>query len=193
MDYLFFLNSAALGAGLAMDAFSVSLANGLHEPQMPPRRMSLIAGAYALFQYSMPMIGWVCVRTIAEKFDSFQKLIPYIALILLLYIGGKMLIEGLRERNEEGEAGSGHVLRPGELLLQGIATSIDALSVGFTIEKYNLVMANAASMIIGAVTFVICVAGLAIGKKAGTHLSWKASVLGGCILIAIGVEIFITG
>ena len=193
LDFLFLLNSAALGAGLAMDAFSVSLANGLHEPRMPRGRMGLIAGVYALFQYSMPMIGWICVRTIAEKFVSFQKLIPYIALILLLYIGGKMLIEGLKERKEEGDTGSGHALRPGELLLQGIATSIDALSVGFTIEKYNLVMANAASMIIGIVTFVICVCGLAVGKKAGTRLSWKASVLGGCILIGIGLEIFITG
>ena len=193
MNFVFILNSAALGVGLAMDAFSVSLANGLHEPRMRHGRMALIAGVYALFQYAMPMIGWGCVRTVAEKLVSFQKLVPYIALVLLLYIGGKMLIEGIRERKEEGETESGRVLRFRDLLIQGIATSIDALSVGFTIEKYNLVMANAASMIIGAVTFVICVAGLALGKKAGTHLSWKASVLGGCILIAIGVEIFVTG
>ena len=194
MDAVFLLNSAALGVGLAMDAFSVSMANGLHEPHMRPRRMSGIAGVYAFFQYAMPMIGWICVHTIVQLFTSFERLIPWIALALLLYIGGKMLIEGLQER------GSGPELKTGrrrlslrDLLIQGIATSIDALSVGFTIAEYDAVMANLAALIIAGVTFVICMGGLVIGKKAGTRLSWKASVLGGCILIAIGIEIFVRG
>ena len=192
MDFLFFLNSIALGVGLAMDAFSVSMANGLHEPKMSLRRMCLVAGVYALFQYAMPIIGWVCVR-----------LIPWIALLLLAYIGGKMLLEGLQERSAENAAGSeagaaqnpnpAHVLTGRLLLLQGIATSIDALSVGFTIEEYNFMTANVAALIIAAVTFVICMGGVKIGKVAGTRLSWKASVLGGCILIAIGIEIFVKG
>ena len=204
MDLLFFLNSALLGAGLAMDAFSVSLANGLHEPEMPLPRMCLVAGVYALFQYAMPMIGWVCVHTIVELFSSFERMIPWIALALLLFIGGKMLLEGLRERREEAaETASGgstahspnpaHVLTGRLLLLQGVATSIDALSVGFTIEEYNFTTANVAALIIAAVTFAICMGGLKIGKIAGTKLSWKASVLGGCILIGIGIEIFLKG
>ena len=193
MDFLFFLNSALLGVGLAMDAFSVSLANGLHEPKMPLRRMCLVAGVYALFQYAMPMLGWICVHTVVELFSSFERFIPWIALFLLLYIGGKMLIEGLRERNAEEGAQQPHVLTAGLLLLQGIATSIDALSVGFTIAEYDFGMANVAGLIIAAVTFIICILGLVLGKKAGTRLSWKASVLGGCILIAIGVEIFLKG
>ena len=204
MNYLFFLNSALLGAGLAMDAFSVSLANGLHEPEMPLPRMCLVAGVYALFQYAMPMIGWVCVHTIVELFASFERMIPWIALLLLLYIGGKMLLEGLHERHEEAaEAEPGgstaqspnpaHVLTGRLLLLQGVATSIDALSVGFTIEEYNFATANVAALIIAAVTFAICMGGLKIGKIAGTKLSWKASVLGGCILIGIGIEIFLKG
>ncbi len=204
MDLLFFLNSALLGAGLAMDAFSVSLANGLHEPEMPLPRMCLAAGVYALFQYAMPMIGWICVHTIVEFFASFERMIPWIALALLLYIGGKMLLEGLHERREEASAAEpggsaaqspnpAHVLTGRLLLLQGVATSIDALSVGFTIEEYNFATANVAALIIAAVTFAICMGGLKIGKIAGTRLSWKASVLGGCILIGIGIEIFLKG
>lgn len=193
MDFLFILNSAALGVGLAMDAFSVSLANGLHEPEMRGKRMCGIAGVYALFQYAMPMIGWVCVHTIVEMFSAFEKAIPWIALILLVYIGGKMLREGVEERSvPEGETVQ-HAVSGKDLLIQGIATSIDALSVGFAIAEYGFVMANTAGLIIGAVTFVICIGGLMIGRRAGTRLSWKASVLGGCILIAIGLEIFLKG
>ena len=194
MSLVFVLNSVALGVGLAMDAFSVSLANGLHEPQMRRNRLCLIAGVYAFFQYIMPMIGWVCVHTILEAFSSFEKFIPWIALILLLYIGGKMVKEGLSERadkeeKEEADRGASKA----DLLVQGVATSIDALSVGFTIAEYDFAMANCAGLIIAAVTFVICVGGLLIGRRAGTKLAWKASVLGGCILIAIGIEIFLKG
>jgi len=195
MNLLFIANSAALGVGLAMDAFSVSLANGLHEPYMKRKRICAIAGVYAFFQYIMPMIGWVCVHTILEAFSQFRQFIPWIALLLLLYIGGKMILEGLEERNtdEEELAAQDRSASEKDLLIQGIATSIDALSVGFTIAEYELVMANAAALIIAAVTFVICVGGLLIGRKAGTRLSWKASILGGCILIAIGIEIFVKG
>lgn len=195
MNLLFIANSAALGVGLAMDAFSVSLANGLHEPYMKRKRICAIAGVYAFFQYIMPMIGWVCVHTIREAFSQFRQFIPWIALLLLLYIGGKMILEGLEERNtdEEELAAQDRSASEKDLLIQGIATSIDALSVGFTIAEYDLVMANAAGLIIAAVTFAICVGGLMIGRKAGTRLSWKASILGGCILIAIGIEIFVKG
>ena len=96
MNALFFLNSALLGVGLAMDAFSVSLARGLVEPHMKKSRMALIAGTFAAFQFAMPMIGWVCVHTIANYFTSFQRLIPWIALALLGYIGSKLLVEGIR-------------------------------------------------------------------------------------------------
>lgn len=186
----FFTNSFLLGVGLAMDAFSVSMANGLHEPAMKKGRMSMIAGCYAFFQFLMPMIGWICVHTIVESFKAFDKFVPWIALILLVYIGGKMLIEGITCK-EDGESCA--ALSGGALLVQGIATSIDALSVGFTIADYGLVMAVTASLIIAAVTFFICMGGLKIGKTVGTKLSGKASILGGVILIAIGVEIFLKG
>ena len=191
MSFIFIINSMLLGTGLAMDAFSVSLANGLREPAMRKGRMCLIAGVYALFQYAMPMTGWILVHTIVELFSSFEKAVPYIALALLLYLGGNMVIEGIHERNKKTEEEEKTKVKTGELLVQGLATSIDALSVGFTIEAYDLMLANTASVIIGLVTFVICIAGLYAGRKLGTRLSWGASVLGGCILIAIGLEIFI--
>lgn len=187
---VFFINSVLLGVGLAMDAFSVSLANGLNEPKMKAGRVCIIAGVFAVFQALMPMTGWICVHTILQYFKVFEKMIPWIALILLAYIGGKMLWEGIKKDEEEEEkAAVGFV----GLLVQGVATSIDALSVGFTIAEYSWVMALVCSLIIAAVTFVICVGGLLIGKKFGTKLSNKASILGGVILIAIGLEIFITG
>ena len=189
IGFMFLFNSVLLGVGLAMDAFSVSLANGLNEPQMGTRRMCGIAGVFAFFQALMPMTGWVCIHTIVSHFQAFEKLIPWIALILLGYIGGKMLVEGIRgETPEEGAAR----LTFGVLMVQGIATSIDALSVGFTIADYDWVMALVASLLIATVTFAICMAGLCLGRKFGTKLAGKASILGGVILIGIGLEIFIS-
>ena len=186
---VFFINSALLGVGLAMDAFSVSMANGLHAPGMPKSTMAKIAGTFALFQAVMPMTGWVCVHTIVELFASFEVFIPWIALVLLGYIGGKMLADGIR--GEEAEEAA--ELSAGALFMQGVATSIDALSVGFTISEYGWLMALTAAVIIAVVTFILCMAGLRIGKKFGTQLSGKANILGGIILIGIGLEIFITG
>ena len=188
---LFLINSILIGVGLAMDAFSVSLANGLNAPILSRGMRAAIPLTFAGFQFLMPMIGWFCVRSIAEAFTAFQKVIPWIALGLLLFIGGKMLFEGIRNRNTETREDA--ALKPHTLLVQGIATSIDALSVGFTIEDYRFGRALTACLIIAAVTFVICFCGLKIGQRFGTRLSWKATILGGVILIGIGIEIFITG
>ena len=189
-NFVFFFNSFLLGVGLAMDAFSVSLANGLREPKMARRKMCVVAGVFAVFQALMPLLGWLCVHTVLEYFSAFEKFIPWIALGLLGWIGGKMLLEGLRgEACEEETCGVGLTA----LLVQGVATSIDALSVGFTIAEYDALMALVCAVIIAAVTFVICLGGIAIGKKFGTHLAGKAGILGGVILIFIGLEIFISG
>lgn len=188
-NFRFFFNSILLGVGLAMDAFSVSMANGLNESKMTKKRMSGIAGVFAFFQFLMPMLGWICVHTIVQYFKVFEKFIPWIALFLLLYIGGSMLIEGIKGGEEEKSHGVGFKA----LLVQGVATSIDALSVGFTIADYGFVMALVCSLIIAVVTFFICIGGLQIGKTVGTKLTNKASILGGVILIFIGIEIFVTG
>ena len=186
-NLLFIFNSILFGIGLAMDAFSVSLANGLQNPHMPVSRSLIIAGTFGLFQTLMPLLGWVCVHYIAEAFQAFQRFIPWIALILLVMIGVKMIREGLHEQEEKES------LQGGALLIQGIATSIDALSVGFTIAEYDLVFAVIESLIIGAVTFGLCTAGVRLGGKIGTKLSGKATIIGGIILILIGIEIFVTG
>lgn len=189
-NFLFFMNSALLGVGLAMDAFSVSLANGMNEKKMKKSRMAYIAGVYAFFQFLMPMVGWICVHTIVQLFAQFQKCIPWIALILLLYIGGSMIWESVKGEEEIEEVKK---LSFAVLMLQGIATSIDALSVGFTIADYGFVMALVCSIIIAVVTFAICETGLYLGKTLGTKLTGKADVLGGVILTGIGIEIFVKG
>ena len=183
------LNSVLLGFGLAMDAFSVSLVNGLREPDMPKGRMAQIAGVFGGFQLLMPMIGWICVRTILEIFQSLTKYIPWVAFGLLLFIGGKMVVEGIR--NIEGQ--EAEQIGTGGLLMQGVATSIDALSVGLTMTDLNWIQALAESTLIGIVTFGICMGGILIGRKAGTKLSNKAGILGGLVLIAIGVKILVSG
>ena len=190
MGFGFFVQNILMGIGLAMDAFSVSVANGLNEPSMKKGKMLGIAGMFAFFQALMPMIGWICVHTVVQYFESFEKFIPWIALILLGYIGGKMIYEGLKgEDNDCSKPGLGF----GALVLQGIATSIDALSVGFTISEYKLCSALIAALVIAVVTFFICFGGIIIGRKAGTKLCGKAGIFGGVILVAIGVEIFLSG
>ncbi len=198
-NFLFFFNSILIGIGLAMDAFSVSLANGLSEPKMGKRKLVIIAATFAVFQAIMPLIGWVCVHSFVEKFSVFEKFIPWIALALLSFIGGKMLFEGIGDLKSErcngecpaSDCGTKPVTLV-SLLVQGIATSIDALSVGFTISEYSITEALVAALLIAAVTFVICAAGVLIGKKFGTALAGKSAIFGGAILIFIGLEIFIT-
>lgn len=186
----FFINSILLGAGLAMDAFSVSVANGMQDPDMRRPKQCQIAGTFAFFQCIMPLIGWAFVHTAVNLFSSFQRFIPWIALILLAFIGGKMLLEGFSGGLNEVKENTS--LSIGTLILQGIATSIDALSVGFTIADYGFLSALVCALLIAAVTFVICIAGILIGRKFGTKFSGKASIFGGVILIAIGIEIFVT-
>lgn len=192
MDFMFFVNSVLLGVGLAMDAFSVSIANGLKEKNMNVLRMSGISLVYAFFQFAMPLAGWICVHTVLVYFKRFEQFIPWIALILLSYIGGKMIFEGIRAKNEE-DGGAQKKISFAELFIQGVATSIDALSVGFTIADYNFFPALISCVIIAVVTFFISFGGLAVGKTIGAKLklNGKAAILGGSILIFIGIEIFV--
>ena len=192
MDWrLLILNSIFLGFGLALDAFSVSVADAMANPNMKSGKKISIALTFAVFQTLMPLVGWFCVRTIADKFSLFQKAIPYIALILLAYIGIKMIIESRKDGEEENEGVA--ALTFATLIIQGVATSIDALSVGFAIADYSSLEALVSTLIIGITTFIICIFGLELGKKVGKAFSDKATLFGGCILIIIGLEIFIKG
>ena len=186
MSGLFILNSVLLGVGLAMDAFSVSLANGLANHFLRIRTMCFIAGTFGFFQWLMPMTGWVCVNRIVDLFQVLLPLVPWASLVLLVAIGGLMIRDGLSGDEEDVKVSVGLCY----LLLQGFATSMDALSVGFTLAEYPFAKAMLASIIIGIVTFAICLAGLFLGKRFGMKLADKATILGGAILIGIGLEIF---
>lgn len=190
MTAAFTLNSVFLGIGLAMDAFSVSLANGLSDPKMRSRKILAIAGTFALFQALMPMLGWISVRRMVRCFQALKPLIPWVSLFLLIYIGIEMISAGRHHQQTTPEP-----LKLGlvTLLVQGVATSIDALSVGFTIAQYGTAAASLCAGIVAAVTFLICLAGVLIGRKLGTGLSGKAMILGGVILILVGTEIWLKG
>lgn len=220
-DWQFYLNGILLGVGLAMDACAVSMANGLNEPNMKVNKTTLVAAAFGFFQALMPMIGWVCVHYIAAQFAVVYKIVPYIALALLGFIGGKMLYEGFKHgkrENTEKCASATATEQTGTiqavatvqtdtstpnaeqtrkpltlwlLFTQAIATSIDALSVGFTISHYNAMEAFVTACVIAVITFGISFGAVFVGKKFGTKLGNKAEILGGFILIAIGLEIFI--
>lgn len=189
-NFQFFLSSFLLGIGLTMDAFSVSVADGLNEASMKKEKMVGIATTFAFFQFAMPMIGWVCVHTFVQKFQAFSYAIPWIALLLLSFIGGKMIYENIKGNSEEEENPKNLTFLA--LMLQGIATSIDALSVGFTISSYDWVSALVACIIIGLITLLFCLGGLFFGKKIGSKFSKRAEFIGGLILIGIGIEIFIS-
>lgn len=186
---MFFVNSILFGIGLAMDAFSVSLADGLREPQMKRGRLLTIAGLFGGFQGLMPLIGWFLVHTVVRFFEGFLNVTPWIALVLLLFIGGNMLREGIRG----GDLEDVNVLSAGTLLLQAVATSIDALSVGISIVRYSALQALVCALIIAVITFGLCVIGLRIGRRAADRLQGKAQILGGVILILLGIEICVTG
>lgn len=183
------ITSIFLGIGLAMDACAVSMANGLKEPQMKLRKIILIAFMFGLFQALMPFIGYLVGSAFLTK---IEWIIPFVALGLLGIVGGKMLYEGLEKKDEDDEL-KNKDLTFKVLIIQAIATSIDALSVGFTISDYKMIQAIVCVFIIAIVTFMICIVAVFIGKKFGTKLGKKAEILGGVILIAIGLEIFISG
>lgn len=184
----FFIRNTMLGVGLAMDACAVSMANGFNEPKMRLLKVFVIALFYAVFQAIMPLIGYFIGNALLSVIERF---IPWIALVLLLFLGGKTLIEGIKKKG--GDMKGGKTLTLWALAVQAVATSIDALSVGFTFAEYDLSAAIIAAAIIAAVTFALTFLSVIIGKKFGTVLGNKAEILGGIILIAIGVEIFITG
>lgn len=190
----FFINSILLGIALTMDAFSVSLANGFNEPNMKKKKTIFIALTFSIFQAIMPLIGWFLVHNFIEKFKQFEPFIPFIALGLLSFIGGKMIVEYIKNKNEQTKEEEKMEEKLGfwPLMLQGVATSIDALSVGFTIAEYSVQMAIVAALIIASITFLFCIVGVIIGKKFGTKFSSCAELIGGIILIVIGLEIFIT-
>ena len=194
---IWILTTIGLGAGLAMDACAVSMSNGLAEPKMKLGKIFTIAGFFGVFQIIMPIFGYLAVTvlsaTLGENFTRiFGYLVPWIALTLLLILGIKMIVEGIKEGKDSNKENEESVkkLTIGGLFVQAIATSIDALSVGVIYGNVVPLEAYTTFLIIGIVTFGISVAAVFIGKKFGTIFSNKATIAGGIILCAIGLEIF---
>lgn len=194
---IWILTAIGLGAGLAMDACAVSMSNGLAEPKMKLGKIFTIAGFFGVFQIIMPIFGYLAVTvlsaTLGENFTRiFGYLVPWIALTLLLILGIKMIVDGIKEGKDSNKENEESVkkLTIGGLFVQAIATSIDALSVGVIYGNVVPLEAYTTFLIIGIVTFGISVAAVFIGKKFGTIFSNKATIAGGIILCAIGLEIF---
>lgn len=194
---IWILTAIGLGAGLAMDACAVSMSNGLAEPKMKLGKIFTIAGFFGVFQIIMPIFGYLAVTvlsaTLGENFTRiFGYLVPWIALTLLLILGIKMIVEGIKEGKDSNKENEESVkkLTIGGLFVQAITTSIDALSVGVIYGNVVPLEAYTTFLIIGIVTFGISVAAVFIGKKFGTIFSNKATIAGGIILCAIGLEIF---
>lgn len=187
----FIISSILFGLGLAVDAFLISLAGGVNEPNAKRGKILASALVFALFQLAAPLIGRLCVRTVAERFLFFKECLSGIALAVLLFLGIKMLVEGLRQsKSKDGEKPKSGI---GALLLSAAVSSVDALSMGFTIAEYRLWTAVAGAGIIAAITFIAYTAGFFIGRKFGTRLADKAMVIGGILFIVMALEVFIRG
>lgn len=186
MDLNFYLQAIFLGVGLAMDACAVSMTNGLNNPKIGVKGILLIALMFAIFQGAMPLAGYFVGHGFLKYIEKF---IPWIALVLLLFLGINMIINGIK--NEQKENVCGLTLKI--IFVQAIATSIDALSVGFTFANYLIIEAVITVLFITIITFLICYVAVNIGKRFGAKLGSKAVILGGIILILIGINIFVRG
>lgn len=177
------------GFGLSMDAFAVAVCKGLAMRKVNRKQCFIIALFFGGFQAIMPLLGYLIGSTFARYIKQIDH---WIAFALLLYIGGKMIIEAVREKDEEIKVEKmDPPLDYKELLMMAVATSIDALAIGVTYSFMNVDIIEAVS-VIGLTTFVISGAGVYIGNIFGTKFEKKAQILGGAVLVFLGVRILVT-
>lgn len=167
-----------IGIGLAMDASTVSMTNGMIEPRMRLKKALFIALTFGILQGIMPIVGFFSGRLFAEFINSISH---YVAFIILTILGIIMILESLKK--EEGEV----KLTYPRIFVQGIATSIDALLIGLTFAILDVEIFGS-SLIISIITTLFCLTSIYLGKKFGTLLKNKAQILGGFILIGIGLN-----
>ena len=182
-----FLEIFLVAIGLSMDAFAVAICKGLAMPQINKKQTLLIGAYFAVFQALMPLAGWL----LGSQFAGYvTKLAPWIAFVLLLFIGGKMVWDTLHEDGKEEEEFANERLDLKELLLMAVATSIDALAMGNTFAFLSVSIGKASGLI-GCTTFVISALGVFIGNRFGAKYKDKASLTGGIILILIGCKVLL--
>lgn len=185
-----------LGVSLAMDAFAVSVTDGMCYGDLSRGRAVTIPITFGVFQAAMPLAGFFLGTLFINYIDSFDH---YVAFGLLLFIGGKMVLDGIKDLRGDDNKLSSKRFNYGEVLLQGVATSIDALAVGISmLSMAGITNKNVFGFvaIIGVVTFLISLTGIIIGKKIGKLFAEKASIaeiVGGVVLIAIGLKVLIEG
>jgi len=177
------LSILVIAFALSMDSFAVSVANGLTIRDLNPKRILIISFSLAFFQALMPLIGWLAGLGISEHIKEYDH---WIAFILLSFVGGKMIYEGLTKNGEEKDT----ELEILTLLSQSIATSIDAFVVGVSFALLNLSIV-APVIIIGTVTFGVSLMGLYLGKLFGKKLGKSVEVIGGIVLFGIGLKILL--
>ena len=194
-----FVEVLLMGVALSMDACAVGMTNGMSDCKMPLKKTLLIALFFGFFQFLMPVIGYFITGVIAGAFmQTFEMISAWISFGLLAFLGSKMVIDCLKSRGEDGKCNcASERLSIGKLCLQAIATSIDALAVGVTLQMAAISPEGLSlgvwwsTAIIGFTTFLLSIAAVYIGKCVGNKLADKASLLGGIVLIAIGLKILI--
>ncbi|MGN1077671.1 MAG: manganese efflux pump MntP family protein [Candidatus Gallimonas sp.] len=187
-----------IGAALAMDAVAVGMTDGMTEPRMPFSKVVAIAGAFALFQFLMPVLGYCFGSVFASV---VRKIAPWLSFAILLFLGGKMILDcakELTERKKFALRGRVKELTAAGLFAQAVATSIDALAVGVTLLAAETTRglpfsADLCALVIGGVTFALSFAAVLLGRRAGNFFAEKAEILGGAILVLIGVKILLEG
>lgn len=179
-----FVELFLIGVGLSADAFSVAVCKGLNMRKLNLKHAYIIALFFGVFQAVMPLIGYFLGTSFSSYIESFDH---WIAFALLAFIGGKMIVEVIREKDDEAEEQT-DVLKIGELTVMAVATSIDALAVGITFAflKVNILFSV---ILIGVTTFALSLLGVIIGNKFGAKYKSKAELAGGIILVLIGVKI----
>lgn len=184
-----FFDIFLIGVGLSMDAFAVSVCKGLGMTRVNKKQCFLIALFFGGFQALMPLLGWLLGTTVVEYIKHFDH---WISFLLLLYVGGKMVIDAIREwKDDSCPVCLDMPLHLKELFLLAVATSIDAFAVGITFSFLDVVIWTSI-VIIGFTTFVLSAAGVYIGNLFGGKFKSKAQLVGGIILIALGTRILIT-
>ena len=191
-----------LAVALAMDACAVAMTNGMTNPKLPLKRALLIGGFFGFFQFLMPLIGYFITGIIANAFlETFEKISAWISFALLVFLGGKMLFDcilSMRKCKKEGVCEcTCQDLSLGKLFMQAIATSIDALAVGVTLQMAAISVQGLAlgvwgsTLVIGGITFALAFGAVYLGKAMGNKLADKAGLFGGIVLIGIGVKILV--
>ena len=203
-----FLEVLLLGVALSMDACAVGMTNGMTDTKMPLKRVLLIALFFGFFQFLMPLIGYFVTGIFANAFlETFEKISAWISFVLLAFLGGKMIVDcvlALRAAKKEPQTDDAPCpcrerLTIPKLCAQAIATSIDALAVGVTLQmaaisgKGLLLGAFGSTGVIGCTTFLLTIVAVYVGKAIGNKLADKASFFGGVVLIGIGVKLLIEG